>query len=43
MNGFALPVQLSKRVPRGGAWIEAGHAATALLPPYGATLDIVKA
>ena len=43
VNGVALPVELSRRVPRGGAWIEAGHAVTALLPPYGAPLDIVKA
>jgi NADH-quinone oxidoreductase subunit G len=41
--GVVLPVELNPRVPRGGAWIEAGHAATATLPPYGAVLDIVKA
>ncbi len=41
--GVVLPVELSPRVPRGGAWIESGHAATATLPPYGAALDIVKA
>ncbi len=38
-----LPVEISARVPQGAAWIEAGHSATAGLPPYGATLDIVKA
>ncbi len=38
-----LPVETSVRVPRGAAWIEAGHSAAAGLPPYGATLDIVKA
>jgi NADH-quinone oxidoreductase subunit G len=43
VSGVALPVELSTRVPRGGAWIETGHAATATLPPYGAALDIVKA
>ncbi|MEP6511552.1 MAG: NADH-quinone oxidoreductase subunit NuoG [Dokdonella sp.] len=43
VNDIVLPVEINRRVPRGGAWIEAGHAATALLPPHGATLDIVKA
>jgi NADH-quinone oxidoreductase subunit G len=43
VNGIELPVELSPRVPRGAAWIEAGHAATAALPPHGAALDIVKA
>lgn len=43
ISGVVLPVELSTRVPRGAAWIEAGHAATATLPPYGAALDIVKA
>jgi NADH-quinone oxidoreductase subunit G len=43
VSGVSLPVELSIRVPRGGAWIEAGHGATATLPPYGAALDIVKA
>jgi len=43
VSGVVLPVELSTRVPRGGAWIESGHAATASLPPYGATLDIAKA
>ncbi|MCK9539458.1 NADH-quinone oxidoreductase subunit NuoG [Dokdonella sp.] len=43
VNGSPLPVETSPRVPRGGAWIEAGLAATATLPPYGAFLDISKA
>ncbi|HEX7770216.1 MAG TPA: NADH-quinone oxidoreductase subunit G, partial [Dokdonella sp.] len=43
VNGVELPVELSLRVPRGAAWIEAGHAAAATLPPHGAPLDIVKA
>jgi len=43
VSGVVLPVALATRVPRGGAWIEAGHATTATLPPYGATLDIAKA
>ncbi|HEY0179529.1 MAG TPA: molybdopterin-dependent oxidoreductase, partial [Dokdonella sp.] len=38
-----LPVEVSARVPRGAAWIEAGHAETAALPAYGAALDVVKA
>jgi NADH-quinone oxidoreductase subunit G len=42
-SSVVLPVEVSTRVPRGAAWIEAGHVATAALPPYGATLDIVKA
>jgi NADH-quinone oxidoreductase subunit G len=41
--GVALPVELSRRVPRGAVWIEAGYAETATLPPYGAALDIMKA
>ncbi len=43
VNGVELPVEITARVPRGGAWIEAALAATATLPPYGAELDIVKA
>ena len=43
VSGVSLPVELSVRVPRGGAWIEAGHGATATLPTCGAPLDIVKA
>jgi NADH-quinone oxidoreductase subunit G len=41
--GVALPVELSKRVPRGTVWIESGYAETATLPPYGAAIDIMKA
>ena len=41
--GTLLPVELSARVARGGAWIESGLAATALLPPHGAPLDIAGA
>ncbi|MBN8727354.1 MAG: NADH-quinone oxidoreductase subunit G [Xanthomonadales bacterium] len=43
VDGVELPVAVSPRVPRGGAWIEAGHLATATLPPGGAVLDITKA
>jgi NADH-quinone oxidoreductase subunit G len=43
VHGTMLPVEISLRVPRGAAWIEAGHAAVAALPPHGAPLDIVKA
>ena len=38
----ALPVHVSTRVARGGAWIESGHAATAPIAPHGA-LQIKKA
>jgi NADH-quinone oxidoreductase subunit G len=43
VGGMILPVGLSKRVPRSTAWIEAGYAETAMLPPHGAALDITKA
>jgi NADH-quinone oxidoreductase subunit G len=43
VGGMILPVELSKRVPRGAVWIEAGYAETAMLPPHGAALDITKA
>ncbi len=43
VSGVVLPVEVSIRVPRGAAWIEAGHAATRALPPHGAALDIAKA
>ncbi len=43
IGGSILRVELSKRVPRGAVWIEAGYADTALLPPYGAALEITKA
>jgi NADH-quinone oxidoreductase subunit G len=42
VNGTALPVARDASVPRGCAWIEAAHEATAILPPYGSTLDINK-
>jgi NADH-quinone oxidoreductase subunit G len=38
----ALPVQVSTAVAKGGAWIEAGHAATAPIAAHGA-LQIKKA
>ena len=38
----ALPVHVSTSVPKGGAWIESGHAATAPLAPHGA-LTVKKA
>ncbi|MDR2013025.1 MAG: NADH-quinone oxidoreductase subunit NuoG [Rhodanobacter sp.] len=41
--GVTLPVELSTRVPRGAAWIEAGHGAASKLPPYGSAIDIAKA
>ncbi|MGH8114339.1 MAG: NADH-quinone oxidoreductase subunit NuoG [Rhodanobacteraceae bacterium] len=40
VNGVQLPVVVNASVPQGCAWIEAGHAATAALPPNGAVLDI---
>lgn len=40
---LALPVETSMAVPHGGAWIEAGHAETALLAPSGAPLTVRKA
>ncbi|WHZ20883.1 MAG: NADH-ubiquinone oxidoreductase chain G [Rhodanobacteraceae bacterium] len=40
VDGTVLPVVVDKAVPKGCAWIEAGHAATAALPPYGAALTI---
>jgi len=43
VGGMIVPVELSKRVPRGAVWIEAGYAETAMLPPHGAALDITKA
>ncbi|MEO6967770.1 MAG: NADH-quinone oxidoreductase subunit NuoG [Rhodanobacteraceae bacterium] len=43
VNGVNLPVVVDAAVPRGCAWIEAGHGATKSLPPYGAVLTIAKA
>jgi NADH-quinone oxidoreductase subunit G len=40
VNGAVLPVVIDAAVPKGCAWIEAGHAATASLPPHGAALAI---
>ena len=40
VNGAILPVVVDAAVPNGCAWIEAGHAATASLPPHGAELSI---
>jgi NADH-quinone oxidoreductase subunit G len=40
VNGTVLPVVVDSAVPNGCAWIEAGHAATASLPPHGAELTI---
>ncbi len=38
-----LPVEISTRVPRGGAWIESCHAATGPMAPAGAALTVSKA
>jgi NADH-quinone oxidoreductase subunit G len=43
VNGTVLPVLVDAAAPRGCAWIEAAHEATAELPPYGSTLTIEKA
>jgi NADH-quinone oxidoreductase subunit G len=43
VGNATLPVDVSRRVPKGAVWIEAGYAETATLPPYGAALDITKA
>ena len=40
VNGAILPVVVDAAVPDGCAWIEAGHAVTAALPPHGAALAI---
>jgi NADH-quinone oxidoreductase subunit G len=40
VDGVTLPVVVDAAVPKGCAWIEAGHAATASLPPHGAALTI---
>lgn len=40
VDGTILPVVIDAAVPRGCAWIEAGHAETASLPPHGAALTI---
>jgi NADH-quinone oxidoreductase subunit G len=38
-----LPIELSKRVPRGTVWIEAGYAETAALPPNATSIVIARA
>ncbi|HLI17395.1 MAG TPA: NADH-quinone oxidoreductase subunit NuoG [Rhodanobacteraceae bacterium] len=43
VDGTVLPVVIDAAVPQGCAWIEAGHAATGSLPPYGAPLTIKAA
>jgi NADH-quinone oxidoreductase subunit G len=43
VGNVTLPVDVSRRVPKGAVWIEAGYAETATLPPYGAAIDITKA
>ncbi|HEX5353662.1 MAG TPA: NADH-quinone oxidoreductase subunit NuoG [Rhodanobacteraceae bacterium] len=40
VNGVQLMVVVDAAVPKGCAWIEAGHAGTGSLPPYGAALTI---
>jgi NADH-quinone oxidoreductase subunit G len=40
VDGVTLPVVVDAAVPKGCAWIEAGHAATGSLPPHGAVLTI---
>ena len=40
VDGTVLPVIVDAAVPKGCAWIEAGHAVTASLPPHGAALTI---
>jgi NADH-quinone oxidoreductase subunit G len=40
VDGAVLPVVIDAAVPKGCAWIEAGYAATASLPSYGAALTI---
>jgi NADH-quinone oxidoreductase subunit G len=43
VGDVTLPVDISRRVPKGAVWIEQGYAQTATLPPYGAAIDITKA
>jgi NADH-quinone oxidoreductase subunit G len=43
VGNATLPIDISRCVPKGAVWIEAGYAETATLPPYGAALDITKA
>ena len=39
----SLPLRIDRRVPKGGAWIERGYAATAALAPMGSTVTVSKA
>jgi NADH-quinone oxidoreductase subunit G len=43
VGGTLLPVLISTRVPRGGAWVEAGLGGAKALPGHGAALDIARA
>jgi NADH-quinone oxidoreductase subunit G len=43
MNSIELPVVADSRVPPGAAWVELGHAETALLAPNGAGLTVARA
>jgi NADH-quinone oxidoreductase subunit G len=43
VDGVTLQVAVDAAVPKGCAWIEAGFAATASLPPHGAALTIKAA
>ncbi len=38
-----LPVEITRAVPRGGAWIEASWSETGALPPDGAALTVARA
>jgi NADH-quinone oxidoreductase subunit G len=38
-----LPLEVSARVPQGAAWVEAGHAETAMLAGTGARLTVAGA
>jgi NADH-quinone oxidoreductase subunit G len=41
--GIVLDAEISRDVPRGAVWIEAGYGETELLAPYGSTLTIARA
>ncbi len=43
VDGVDLPVEVSRAVPAGAAWIESGYPQTATLPPDGAALTITRA
>ncbi|HEX7113149.1 MAG TPA: molybdopterin-dependent oxidoreductase, partial [Mizugakiibacter sp.] len=42
-DGSTLSVAIDAAVPAGAAWIEAAHAETVTLPPYGAAIELTKA